>query len=447
MLSARSRRLSRPLAAAAALVVVVSGCSVGSIGGDSNNGGGSAGTTEISFLYQNDAATQARGKALIEGFEKENPNIKITSETQPGGVDGDNLTKTKLSTGEMSDVFLYNPGSLFQALNPDTNLQPVTDEAWVKDMSPEMKAVVSTDKGTYGAPIGTTSSGGVLYNRKVYEDLGLKVPTSWAEFRANNEKIKTAGKVTPIFQSYSSQFTWTAQLFVLGDFANVAAQDPSFAENYTAGKAKYVDQPALQGFINQQQAHDDGFYNKDYASATFEAAMKAVADGTAAHYPMLTGALSTIVQNSPDEINDVGFFALPAQDAADTRATIWLPNALYIPKTTEGAKLDAAKKFLAWVNSPAGCKVQNDTGAAAGPYAISTCTLPTDVPQAVKDLDVYLKDGKSGPALEFISPIKGPNLSQITVEVGSGIKTAQQGAASYDADVKKQAQQLGLPGW
>jgi len=69
------------------------------------------------------------------------------------------------------------------------------------------------------------------------------------------------------------------------------------------------------------------------------------------------------------------------------------------------------------------------------------------VPQAVKDLDVYLKDGKSGPALEFISPIKGPNLSQITVEVGSGIKTAQQGAASYDADVKKQAQQLGLPGW
>ncbi len=65
----------------------------------------------------------------------------------------------------------------------------------------------------------------------------------------------------------------------------------------------------------------------------------------------------------------------------------------------------------------------------------------------MKDLGVYLKDGKSGPALEFISPIKGPNLSQITVEVGSGIKTAQQGAAAYDDDVKKQAQQLGLPGW
>ncbi len=447
MLSARTRRLARPLAAAAALVVVVSGCSVGSIGGDDNSGGGSASTTEISFLYQNDSATQTTGKALIAGFEAENPNIKITSETQPGGVDGDNLTKTKLSTGEMSDVFLYNPGSLFQALNPDTNLQPLTDEPWVSQMSAEMKSVVSTDKGTYGAPIGTTSSGGVLYNKKVYSDLGLKVPTSWAEFRANNEKIKAAGKVTPIFQSYASAFTWTAQLFVLGDFANVAAQDPTFAENYTAGKAKYVDQPALQGFANQQQAHDDGLFNKDYASATFDAAMKALANGTAAHYPMLTGALSTIAQNYPDKLNDVGFFALPAQDAANTRATIWLPNALYIPKTTEGAKLDAAKKFLAWVNSSAGCAVQNKVGSVAGPYAISSCTLPDSVPQAVKDLDVYLKDNKAGPALEFISPIKGPNLSQITVEVGSGIKTAQQGAASYDADVKKQAQQLGLPGW
>src|SRR4051812_9388364 len=201
MLPARVRRATRPLVAAAALSLIVAGCSVGSVGSSSDQG--STGTTEISFLYQNDAATQNLGKALIAGFEAENPNIKVTSETQPGGVDGDNLTKTKLYTGEMSDIFLYNPGSLFQALNPDTNLQALTDQPWVGQMSPEMKSVVSTEKGTYGAPIGTTSAGGVLYNKKVYADLGLKVPTDWAEFRANNEKIKAAGKVTPIFQSYA----------------------------------------------------------------------------------------------------------------------------------------------------------------------------------------------------------------------------------------------------
>ena len=54
---------------------------------------------------------------------------------------------------------------------------------------------------------------------------------------------------------------------------------------------------------------------------------------------------------------------------------------------------------------------------------------------------------KTTPALEFVSPVKGPALEQITVEVGSGIRKAADGAALYDQDVKKQAQQLGLPGW
>jgi hypothetical protein len=33
------------------------------------------------------------------------------------------------------------------------------------------------------------------------------------------------------------------------------------------------------------------------------------------------------------------------------------------------------------------------------------------------------------------------------VEVGSGLRSAADGAALYDKDVKKQAQQLGLKGW
>jgi raffinose/stachyose/melibiose transport system substrate-binding protein len=49
--------------------------------------------------------------------------------------------------------------------------------------------------------------------------------------------------------------------------------------------------------------------------------------------------------------------------------------------------------------------------------------------------------------LEFLSPIKGPNLEQICVAVGTGQMDAATAAADYDEDVKKQAQQLGLPGW
>jgi raffinose/stachyose/melibiose transport system substrate-binding protein len=127
--------------------------------------------------------------------------------------------------------------------------------------------------------------------------------------------------------------------------------------------------------------------------------------------------------------------------------TVWQPGALYIAKTTTGDKLAAAKKFVAFANSSAGCDVQNKDLLPSGPYVTSACKLPSNVPALITDMDKYFKSGKTAPALEFLSPIKGPNLENITVQVGSGISTAKQGAALYDQDVKKQAQQLGLKGW
>jgi raffinose/stachyose/melibiose transport system substrate-binding protein len=65
----------------------------------------------------------------------------------------------------------------------------------------------------------------------------------------------------------------------------------------------------------------------------------------------------------------------------------------------------------------------------------------------IADMQAYVDGDLSAPALEFLSPIKGPALEQLTVEVGSGITTAEKAAAEYDADVVKQAKQLGIDGW
>jgi raffinose/stachyose/melibiose transport system substrate-binding protein len=436
----RRARIALPVVAAS-LALVASGCSVSSIGSGSDDSGAK---TTITYLYGNDAASATLNQALIKAFEAKNPDVHVKSDTRPGGTDGDNIVKTRLSTGEMADVFNYNSGSLFQALNPDDKLAPLGDEPWVKKLVDPFPAQVRTDKGLYGAPLGSSQAGGVVYNRKVYEKLKLTVPTDWSQFVANSRKIEKAG-ITPIEQSYGE--TWTSQLFVLGDFGNVAAQDPDWAKQYTAHQRKYADQPALQGFSNQEQMHKLGFFNKDFASATFENGVAAVATGEAAQYPMLTSAVSTVKQNNPENVNDVGVFALPAQKAADTRLTVWMPNALYIPKTTTGDKLAAAKKFIQFVESADGCKIQTEKSEIAGPFSNSVCQLPADVPQIVKDVQSYYDKDKTYPALEFLSPIKGPNLEKITVEVGSGIRSAEDGAALYDKDVEKQAQQLGLPGW
>jgi raffinose/stachyose/melibiose transport system substrate-binding protein len=431
------------------IFAITAGLSVAALAltGCSGSSEGSDGKTEISFLTQNDDTNVAVGKALIAAFEKDNPDITVKMDTQPAGTEGDNLMKTKLSTGEMSDVFFYNSGSLLQALSPDNTLVDLSDQDWVGDTTDDWKAVVSTDAGLYGAPFGTSFAGAVIYNKKVFADLGLEVPSDWAGFLDVANTIKSdGGGITPIEQTYGD--TWTSQLFVLADFANIATADPNWATDYTANKAKYADEPGIGGFKHLQEAYEAGLFNEDFASATNADGIAALGDGSAAMYPMLSvSVLSTLAQNSPDEIADMGVFPLPADDAANTALTIWQPNGLYIPKTTEGAQLEAAKKFVAFANSEGGCAVQNENFTAAGPYVTSACTVGSDAAPMVADIQSYFDSGKTSPALEFLSPIKGPNLENITVEVGSGISDAAKGAAAYDDDVKKQAQQLGLEGW
>ena len=401
--------------------------------------------TTLTFLVDNADASVAWATQLVADFEAKNPDIKISIETRPGGTDGDNIVKTRLATGEMTDIFNYNAGSLFQAINPVQNLVDLNAEPWEADVLDSFKSVVTAPDGhVYGAPFGAAMGGGVLYNKKIYADLGLQVPKDWATFMANSEKVKAAGK-TGVIQSFAD--SWTAQLFVLGDYFNIQAAIPDFAAKYTANKIKIADTPAaLRGFQHGKEVFDAGLLNADASAATLDDALRQLATGEGAHYPMLTFAISNIQANYPDNLNDVGFFALPGDNASSNGVTVWMPSAVYIAKTSKHQ--EEAKKFVAFLSSVPGCDAITKANGATGPYLIKGCKLPDNVPAGVADLLPYFQsNGTTAPALEFVSPVKGPNLSQITVEVNSGIRSPEDGAALYDEDVKKQAQQLGLPGW
>lgn len=401
--------------------------------------------TTLTVLIDGGPQTMGAMKALAADFTAKNPDIKIDIETRPGGAEGDNLIKTRLATGEMTDVFLYNAGSLFRALNAKKNLVDLTAEPSQANVLDVFKGVVSEEGRVYGVPVQTAMGGGVLYNKKVYARLKLQVPRTWAEFQKNNAAIKAGGGVAPVIQTFKD--TWSSQLFVLGDFHNVATADPTFAERYTANKAKYASTPAaLKSFQRQEEVFKAGYLNKDYATAKYEDGLRMIAKGEGAHYPMLTFAIGGIAVSHKDNIGDVGFFALPGDNAAQNGVTVWMPPGLYIPKSSE--HIAEAKKFVAFVASVDGCNAQTRGAGAQGPYMVKGCDLPASVPPAVTDLVSYFKPGaKSTPALEYLSPVKGPSLEQITVEVGSGIRKPADAAALYDEDVRKQAMQLSLPGW
>lgn len=420
-----------------AVSLALAGCSGG--GSDAESDG------TLTYLVDNQEATVATAEALAEAFTEKNPDITIDVQTRPQGADGDNLIKTRLATGEMSDVFAYNSGSLLEALTPESTLVDLSDEAWVDTLDQNFIDSVGGDDGVYGIPMGQSMAGAVIYNKDIYAELGLEIPTTWDEFIANSEAVKAAGTAAPIVQTYGD--TWTSQLFILGDFNNVLAEDPDWAEKYTNNEAKYVDQPAFAGFEHLQQTFEAELFNEDFASATYADGVTMVATGEGAHYPILTFAAGQLMTTNPEASDVVGSFPIPGPDAETNGLTVWMPGAVYIPQSTEGEKLEAAKKFVEFLVTPESCDIQAETTAAQGPFVVEGCELPDDVPAMVSDLQPYFDEEKTNLALEFLSPIKGPALEQITVAVGSGITSAADGAAQYDEDVKKQAQQLGIEGW
>ena len=404
----------------------------------------STGPVTVSMLGSQNQNDTVLIHALVKAYTDKHPNVTFNIEVPPGqSADVENLIRTRLATGTMNDIFYFNSGSLLQTLHPAQTLVDLSKEPFISNIAKSFIPTVSENGGIYGVPVGYAASGGILYNKKVYAKYGLSVPKTWAEFEANNAKLKGAG-VSPVLQTYGDN--WTSQLFVLADFYNVAQADPNFAEEYTDNKAKFATTPAaLEGFMHLQEGYQKGWWEPDFATTKFQQGLKLLADGTVPQYPMLTQVMPTIAQDWPDKVNDIGFFAQPGTNAAKNGATLWMPLAFYTPKTSK--HIAVAEDFFTLVASTAGTDALTAAVTPAGPYLIKGATLPTDVLPFVSDLKAYIDSGNSYPALEFLSPIKGPNLPNYCVAVGTGQMTAQQAAAAYDQDVAKQAQQLGLPGW
>ena len=115
-------------------------------------------------------------------------------------------------------------------------------------------------------------------------------------------------------------------------------------------------------------------------------------------------------------------------DPATAGATIWVSAGTYIPKTSE--HVEEAKLFLGFIASPEGAEAISSANPPTGPYMIKGVSLPDDVLPAVKDTAAFIEAGNSCPALEFVSPIKGPALEQICVAIGSGQVSGADGSHS-----------------
>jgi raffinose/stachyose/melibiose transport system substrate-binding protein len=406
--------------------------------GSSSGGTGSARKPVVTVMVDKD--TNFAGAEAVLNAAAEKFGVELQVEIRPGGTEGDNIMKTRLATGDMADIFLYNTGSLLQAINPERNIADLTNEPWMTQVTDSFKTAASVQGRVYAVPFGSTSAGAWLYNKRVYRELGLQVPNTWRDLLANLDKVQAAGKVA-LIGSYKD--TWTAQLIVLGDEYNIKAALPTYPADYTANKLKIATTPAaLRSF--EKMAESRKYLNQDALATTYDQGIEMIATGKGVHYPMLAG-LNNIQINYPEYINDIGVFGQPGDDPNKHGLTVWESGGWYIYKNSPNVEL--CKKILEYYISQEGIDIYSSRIKPEGPYSVKGIKLPADSYPAVLEMQTYFDAGKTAPALEFESPVKGPNLEQICVEVGTGITEPRAAAAAYDADVQKQAVQLNLPGW
>ncbi|AEF81504.1 ABC transporter substrate-binding protein [Leadbettera azotonutricia] len=425
--------------AIAALVMLVAAGSVFAGGGSQSSGSSSGGQKTVTLLVDADSPFVGT-QAMIDAFQKKT-GIKVEVEIRVGGLEGENIMKTRLATGDMADMFWYNTGSKLNDLNPAQNIQDISNEPFAANVTDSFKKSASANGKLYGLPMASTQAGAILYNKKIYQDLGLSVPHTWNDFIVNCEKIQASGKVAIVA---SNKTTWTSQLFFLGDEYNVKASQPNFPAEYTANRAKYATNAvARKGF--EKIAAAGKYLNRDHLATTYELAEEMIANGQAAHWAILTQALTSINTDYPSKINDIGVFGIPGDDPNNHGLTVWIPSGLYIYKNTPN--LDLAKQWAAYTVSDEGIGVYSSVQKPDGPFALKGVNLPSTVYAGVQEMVAYFNANKTDVALEFESPVKGPNLEQFCIEVFSGITTPQAAATAYDQDVTKQAIQLNLPGW
>lgn len=433
----RAKKLVSMLLALSLSVGMLAGC--GTSGNDKKSSQGDKPYTGVTLkVWGGNIEINSTTRAIMDKAT-EKLGMQFEIEIAPSGSDGDNVLKTKLASGDLPDIFNYNSGSKFLSLNPTQYFADMTDQKMTARFDDNFKKCVSVNDKIYGAPFSTTQAGAIVYWKPDYESLGLKVPNTWDEFLKNCETLKKAGK-TPCYLSNGD--TWTTQVLFLGDNHNVITSDPNFAQEFEAGKAKFATtKAALESFRKYEDL--TSYYNADGSAAKYQDGIEDMSVGKATHWIILTQAIGEMIAKHPDCADKLGVFPIPGTDASKTGLTVWEPQAWYVSKDSQ--QKEAAMAFLNFWYEDENVNEYVKAMGANGPSCLKGYKLPDTVCPAIRvDMQKYFDQGKTTPALEYQTPIKGNSCEQITSALSLGQLKGKDAAQRYDDDCKLSANQLGF---
>ncbi|GIQ69941.1 extracellular solute-binding protein [Xylanibacillus composti] len=319
------------------LTTVLAGC------GGSNAGQGSganAGTNEAGGTEAN-ADGQAGGEAVenAEPFTVSLRHIQIGDAKKfrkailddaiakaeaevPGlafeldGVEDEVNRFTKLP----AEMAAGNPPKIFDLFGGEGDALKYADAGRLLDLTPILEELGLADKflnmgqftldgKVYGLPIGGSTEG-FFYNKKLFAEYGIEVPTSLEELEQAAETLKANG-VTPI--AMGSQAAWVPLMLantLIGRYAG-----PEAINGFRDGSAAWDSPEVVAAFAKYQEWVDNGYFTKGELGVTYDAMLNEFLAGKAGM--MFDGSWRASAFTNPDLVKeitseDVGYFAMPA---------------------------------------------------------------------------------------------------------------------------------------
>ena len=292
-------------------------------------------------LFSSKSENAETMQKLVDEFNEENADsgVKVVLNTP---ADAGTVLKTRLAKNDIPDIMALGGDVTYTEVESSGVLADLSGEDYMGEIQESYLQMVydvqaNQEQKAYAVPYATNASG-VLYNVDKFEELGLKIPTTWDEFMAVIDQIEKANE-QPFLFTYKDSWTclcpWNSMAPDL--------QPEGFTDDRLAGKTTFADthREVAEKYLTLLSHGQD-----DIMGTTYDDGNKAFANGEAVMMINGNWAISQFTAANADF--HVNMFAFPASnDASKNYVTSGVDVLLCANKDSK--HLDVAKQFLSFM--------------------------------------------------------------------------------------------------
>lgn len=233
-------------------------------------------------------STDAIQTAILEDYIKKNigeefPNFEVEFEPGGGGEDMQNKLKTYNATGDLPDVWYSDSVMAFPIIKSGNQLnlkEHITADGFLNEYAvPE--ALEFMDGGIYTVPSGadTYFTPRIFFNKQIFADNNLEIPTTYEELLKVVEVLKAAD-IVPI--SLMGKGGWAPQLYLVQTFIQLL--DPTVAEQILKNETDFSDPVVLEAVKKIEELAKAGAFPEGVANLDYGPSLEMFTSGRAAMF-------------------------------------------------------------------------------------------------------------------------------------------------------------------